>query len=337
MTRRTRRLRWALSMLLGVFAFGVVGYMSIERWGFLDSLYMTFITVGTVGFREVHPLSRFGEVFTMALILAGVATLGFALAQLIEFLLEGHLTGLLEGRRMEKRVAVMNDHTIVAGFGRVGTVVARTLDDEGEDFVVVDLSLEAAEVAREHGWAFIQGDATEEGVLSDAGIERAGSIVTALSGDAENLFVTVTARALNPEIFIVARSSHESTEAKLLKAGANRTITPNVIGGRRMAAMVLHPTVTDYLDIVTSGDGVEFRLQEVALGADSPFVGNSLADSRIRELMGAQVVAVLHVDGRVDANPSANTVLEEGERLVVLGTPAQVAELADAACAFAPR
>ena len=330
----TLRLRWALGALAGVFVLGVIGYMLIEGWGFLDSLYMTVITVGTVGFREVHPLSRWGEAFTMVLILAGVGAIAFAIAQLIEFLLEGHLTGLLEGRRMEKRVAAMSGHTIVAGFGRVGTVVARTLDDEGAEFVVVDLTSEAEETAKDRGWAFIQGDATEEDVLAEANIERAGSIVTALSGDAENLFVTVTARALNSEIFIVARSSHESTEAKLLKAGADRIITPNVIGGRRMASMVLNPTVTDYLDIVSSGEGVEFRLQEVALSADSPFVGNSLADSRIRELTGAQVVAVLHGDGRVDANPSASTVLEAGERLVVLGTPGQVAELADAACAL---
>jgi len=329
-----KRLVWAATLLTSVLVVGTLGYMLIEHWGLLDSLYMTVITVGTVGFREMHPLSRGGEAFTMLLILAGVASLGFALGQFLEFLLEGHLTGLLEGRRMEKRISGLTGHTIVAGAGRVGTVVARALAEEDVPFVVVDIAPESAELAHENGWAFIQGDATEEGVLLEAGIERAGSIVTALSGDAENLFVTVTARSLNPSIFIVARSSHESTEAKLLKAGANRTITPNVIGGRRMASMVLHPTVSDYLDIVSRGEGVEFRLQEVELSKASPFVGVSLSASRIREHTGAQVVAVLHGDGRVDANPSADTVLEAGERLVVLGTPEQVARLVDAACAL---
>ena len=329
-----QRLARPLAILLTVLVVGVLGYMVIEGWGFFDSLYMTVITVGTVGFREIHPLSRAGEAFTMFMILTGVAALGFALAQFIEFLLEGHVLGFLEGRRMEKRIASMSGHTIIAGAGRVGTVVARSLAEEGAEFVVVDIAADASEFASEQGWAFVLGDAAEEGVLEEAGIAHAGSIVTALSADAENLFVTVTARSLNADIFIVARSSHETTEAKLVKAGANRTITPNVIGGRRMASMVLHPTVSDYLDIVTSGEGVEFRLQEVLLSAGSSFVGASLADSRIRERTGAQVVAVLHADGRVDANPSANTVLEVGERLVVLGTPDQVAVLADVACAL---
>ena len=267
-----RRLAIGLSLLAAVIIAGTLGYMGIEHWSVADALYMTVITVGTVGFREIHPLSRLGEAFTMVLILAGVAALGFALGQFVEFLLEGHLTGYLEGRRMDKRIAGLDGHTIVAGFGRVGKVVAHALADESSPFVVVDMSADAGEAAREEGWAFIQGDATEEDVLTDAGIARAGSIVTALSGDADNLFVTVTARALNPGIFIVARSAHESTEAKLLNAGANRTITPNVIGGRRMASMVLHPTVSDYLDIVTMGEGVEFRLQEIALTPSSCFI-----------------------------------------------------------------
>ena len=327
-----KRLALGLSILAAVIVAGTLGYVLIEHWGVADALYMTIITVGTVGFREIHPLSRAGEVFTMVLILAGVGALGFALGQFVEFLLEGHLTGFLEGRRMEKRIEALDGHTIVAGYGRVGKVVARTLADEGSPFVIVDTSAEAADVAHDEGWTFIQGDATEESVLVDAGVERAGAIVTALSADAENLFVTVTARALNPKIFIVARSAHESTEAKLINAGANRTITPNVIGGRRMASMVLHPTVSDYLDIVATGEGVEFRLQEIGLTPTSCFVGQTLAQARIRERTGAQVVAILHVDGHVNANPAADTMLVPGERLVVLGTPDQVAVLADEAC-----
>ena len=327
-----RRLLWAGGLFVLVIAVGTSGYMAIERWSAIDALYMTVITVATVGFAEVHPLSEPGRLFTMGLILAGVATLGFALGQFVDSLLEGHLTGYLEVRRMEKRIRDLSGHTIVAGFGRVGAVVARTLADEGADFVVVDQSAETAEIARDAGWLYVLGDATEESVLLQAGILNAGSIVTALSADAENLFVTVTARALNDGIFVVARSSHASTETKLLKAGADRTITPNVIGGRRMASMVLHPAVSDYLDIVTHGDGVEFRLQEVELKAGSCFTGRSISNARIRETTGAQVVAVLHVDGSVDANPAPSSVLEIGERLVVLGTPAQVAVLADEAC-----
>jgi voltage-gated potassium channel len=327
-----RRFAWALGILVGVFVVGTLGYRFIEGWSFLDSLYMTTITVGTVGFGEVHPLSSYGRVFTIGLIIAGVGALGFAFGQLVEFFFEGRIQEILEGRRMERRLESLSGHTVVAGFGRVGSVVARSLADENAPFVVIDLADESEATARESGWLFVRGDATEEEVLEQAGIRRAGSIVTALSADAENLFVTVTARALNSDLFIVARSSHESTEAKLLKAGANRTITPNVIGGRRMASMVLHPTVSDYLDIVTSGEGVEFRLQEIELERDSCYVGRSIAEARIREMTGAQVVAILKTDGTVDANPSAASVLVVGERLVVLGTPEQVAVLAEQAC-----
>lgn len=328
----TRRFIAALGILVGVFVVGTLGYMMIEGWSALDALYMTTITVGTVGFSEVHPLSSTGRMFTILLIVAGVGALGFAFGQLIEFVFEGRIQEIMEGRRMGRRLESLSGHTVVAGFGRVGAVVARTLADEGAQFVIIDLADEAEAEARESDWLFIRGDATEEWVLEQAGIHRAGSIVTALSADAENLFVTVTARGLNPDVFIVARSSHESTEAKLLKAGANRTITPNVIGGRRMASMVLHPTVSDYLDIVSSGDGVEFRLQEIELEPDSDYVGHSLAEARIREVTGAQVVAILKADGTVDANPSAASVLVAGERLVVLGTLDQVAVLAQKAC-----
>ena len=327
-----RRTFWALGILLSVFIVGTLGYMFVEGWNLLDSLYMTTITIGTVGFGEVHPLSATGRLFTIGLIIAGVGALGFAFGQLVEFFFEGRIQEILEGRRMGRRLESLSGHTVVAGFGRVGSVVARSLADEGAPFVIIDLADESEVAAREADWLFVRGDATEEEVLDEAGIRRAGSIVTCLSADAENLFVTVTARALNPDVFIVARSSHESTEAKLLKAGANRTITPNVIGGRRMASMVLHPTVSDYLDIVSSGAGVEFRLQEIELGPESCFAGLSLTEARIREITGAQVVAILKADGTVDANPSAASVLVPGERLVVLGTLDQVAVLAERAC-----
>ncbi len=327
-----RRLAWAIGLVVGVMVVGTLGYALLEHWSFLDALYMTVITVGTVGFSEVHPLDTAGRVFTIVMVFAGVGALAFALGQLIEFLLEGHLTNILEVRRMEKRISDLEGHTILAGLGRVGGVTARSLADEGASFVVIDTNPEATRLASAAGWIAIEGDATDEGTLLKAGIREAGSIVTALPGDAENLFVTISARSLNPDAFIVARSEHETTEAKLIKAGANRVITPNVIGGRRMASMVLHPTVDDYLDLVSGTQGVEFRLQEVELAEDSSFVGKSIAEARIRETTGAQVVAILNQNGTVDANPSAATELCAGQRLVVLGSVEQVAVLTERAC-----
>jgi voltage-gated potassium channel len=328
----TKQIVWALGLLAAVLALGTGGYMLIEHWSLLDAMYMTVITVGGVGFGETHPLDTWGRLFTIVLILAGIGALGFAFSQFVEFILEGHLINILEGRRMEKRLSELSGHVIVCGMGRVGSVTARSLADEGAQFVVIDSDPESLRIAAEKGWACFEGDATEEEVLRRAGIDRAQAVVTALSGDAQNLFVTVTVRALNPDVYIVARSEHESTEAKLITAGANRVITPNVIGGRRMASMVLHPTVNDYLDIVSGSHGFEFRLQEVELAADSSYSGRSLGEARIRETTGAQIVAILHPDGTVDANPAASTLLEAGQRLVVLGSAEQVAVLTERAC-----
>lgn len=323
-----RRIVIALIPVVAVIALATLGYALLWGWSPLDALYMTIITVGTVGYREVHPLTDAGKLFTILVILSGIVAGGFALTRIFEALLETRLSGVWEVRRMNRRIGDLDGHTILAGLGRVGTAVARTLTAEGADFVIVDLSDESIEAARDEGWLFVQGDAAEEDVMREAGIGRAGSLVTALDTDAQNLFVAVTARSMNPELFIVARSSHSTTEEKLLKAGANRVLTPNVIGGRRMASMVLHPTVSDYLDLVAHGSGLEYRLQEVAVGVGSRLDGSSIGDARVRATTGAYILAVRREDGAIDSNPSADTVLHAGDQLVVLGTGAQVDSLA---------
>ncbi|MDZ4063790.1 MAG: potassium channel protein [Coriobacteriia bacterium] len=314
----------AFGGLSAVLILGTVGYVVIEGWVWFDALYMTVITVGTVGFREVHTLSRAGEAFTMMLILAGFGALMFAFGTFVDFVVEGHLRGYLEGRRMESRIKNLTGHHIVAGLGRVGSVVARALADEGASFVVIEHSDDNAERAAEQGWPVVNADATEESTLLAAGIERAASLVTALDTDADNLFVTFTARSLNPDVFIVARSSHESSEEKLRRAGANRVMTPNVVGGRRMASMVLHPAVSDYLDLVTHSDSVEYRLQDIEVGAGSAFDGKSIREARVRDSTGAYVLAVQTPGGPANTNPSPDTVMRAGDRLVVLGTSAQI-------------
>ena len=250
--------------------------MIIEGWRFLDALFMTVTTVSTVGFGEIHPLSTTGRIFTMVLILLGVGTLGFAFASVLDFLVEGHLLGLLEGRRMNRNIEHLDGHHVIAGVGRVGTETARAFAREGADFVIVDQDPEAIARARQEGWLVIEGDATEEGVLEMAGIARARSLVGALDSDADNVFVTLTARTLNPDIFIVARSTTMRTEERLRKAGADRVLTPSVIGGRRLASLVLHPLVSDYLDLITHGDDFEFQLEEFTLRAGGAVDGLSL-------------------------------------------------------------
>lgn len=324
--RLARQLAAAVTALAVVFLVGVIGYIAIERWSLLDALYMTTITVGQVGFGEVGPLSTAGRVFTIILIFAGVGAFAFVLATLIDLLVSGNIRGLVERRRMEKQLAAIKDHTIVAGIGRVGSEVVRLLAEAEAPFLVVDTCEECIARARELGWLHVEGDATEEEVLKAAGVERAGSLVSTLDTDAENLFVTVSARAMNPDIFIVARSTHESSEPKLLRGGADRVITPNVIGGRRMASMILHPVVADYLDLVAHGDGVEFRLQEIVMPEGSQFADMTIAEAGIREKTGAYILAIRNEDGSVDTNPMPDTRLVVGQRLVVLGTQDQVAE-----------
>jgi len=299
-------------------------YVASWKWDLIDAMYMTVITVGTVGYGETNPLTDAGRVFTMLIIASGVAAAGYAGTKVLQILIESQFPSMWEGRRMHKRIESLTGHTVLAGVGRVGRAVATTLQSEGADFVIVDQSDEGVELARSEGWLYVQGDATDEDVLMSAGIVSASALVTALDTDAENLFVTVTARDLNPDIFIVARSAHETSEQKMLRAGANRILTPNVTAGRRMATMVLHPTVSDYLDLVSHAPQFDYRLQEVVLGTGSKYHGATIAESRVRELTGAYILAVRHRDDRIDTNPAPETVLHEGDRLVVLGTAAQV-------------
>jgi len=327
-----RRLGFALSSLAIVLVVGTLGYVVIEGWPLLDALYMTVITVGTVGFREVHDLSLAGQLFTMALIIIGFGAIVFSLGTSIDVMVEGHFTGLLEGRRMDRRIAGLRGHHVVAGLGRVGATVAEEYAQRGALFVVIDQDEEALARAKERGWAYVRGDASLEETLVDAGIERARSLVTALDTDADNLFVTLTARGMSPDLFIVSRATAVAAEAKLRRAGADRVITPTEIGGRRMAAMVLQPVVSEYLDVVTRGEAFQFKLEEILLDEADPYVGTSIGDSRIRQETGAYILAVHRAGGEVNTNPSPDLVLQAGDRLVAIGTEEQLALLAGKAC-----
>ncbi len=322
-----RRLVMAALALLAVLVIGTVGYMIISGASLFDALYMTVITVGTVGFAETIPLGDAGRAFTMALILIGFGAMLFALGTFIDFVVEGHLKDLVEGRRMQTGIERLAGHHIVAGLGRVGQSVARLFAEEGAPFVVIDRDPDALELAKGEGWLALDGDATDEEVLERAGVTRAKSLITALDTDSDNLYVTFSARAMSTDLFIVARSSHESAEPKLRRAGADRVMTPNVIGGRRMATMVLHPVVSDYLDLITHGDGVEFRLQEVEVRGSCAFQGKSIKDARVRDITGAYILAVQSSDGAINTNPSSETTLCTGDRLVVLGTAQQLEAL----------
>jgi voltage-gated potassium channel len=322
-----RRVYMSLAVLAGVLGVGTVGYVLIEHLSLLDALYMTVITVATVGYGEVAPLDEAGKIFTIALIFAGIGALGFSFGTFVDFLVEGHLRGLLEEHRMMKRIDGMSGHHIVCGMGRVGTEVVRQLEVAGADFVVIDKADECIERARDLDWPIVAGDASDETNLRAAGIERAKSLVAALDTDADNVYVALTARTLAPEILIVARATAETSEHKLRRAGADRVLTPTVIGGRRMASMVLHPFVTDYLDLVTHGHEFEFRLEELELPQDSSLAGKTIGQAGLHDRFGVFVLAVHHPEGTVDASPKSDSVLRPGDMVILLGSGSQLEAL----------
>jgi voltage-gated potassium channel len=286
--------------------------------------------VATVGYREVRPLSSVGQIFTMGLIIVGVATALYTFTLVLEAVVEGQVQEVLGRKRMEREIGRMSDHVIVCGFGRVGRNLAQYVSNAGDDVVVIENDPERAMAADAAGHV-VRGDATSDEVLLEAGIDRARVLVTALNTDADNLFVTLTARSLREDLFIVARARVESSEAKLTQAGADRVVNPQGIGGARMAAFVLQPHVAEFLDFVMHDGSLEFRLEEVPVPEGSPLAGKSLRDTHIRDSTGALVLALRETGGEFTTNPPPETTLSAGQILIAIGTEAQLKALAAAA------
>lgn len=315
-----RRLVVALGLFLLVIVGGTVGYIVLEDARPLDALYMTVISVSTVGFGEVIPLDDSGRLLTMAVVVLGIGSVTFAALTSIDFLVEGHLRDIIERRRMERQLGQIKDHTIVCGFGRVGRQVADALLAERRPVVVVDLDRVRLQMADGKGFAHVEGDASHEDRLREAGIERARALVACTADDAENVLVSLTAKGLNPDVFVVARVKAEENEAKARRVGADRVITPTAIGGRRIAALVVRPYVVDFLDVVTHGTDIDFVLEEVVVAAGSPLADASLRDARIRERYSANVVAIRRGESATtNTHPAPDDVLTVGDVLVVIG------------------
>ena len=318
-----RRVRLGLAVLVVVMAAGTGGYVALG-FTLLDALYQTVTTVTTVGFREVQPLTSAGKAFTIILILVGVGTALYTLTVFIETLIEGQLRGVFGRQRMERRIRGMSGHVIICGWGRVGRVIAREMTAVGKEHVVVDVDPARIENASA---PTVLGDATEDGVLERAGVRRASALVAALANDAGNLFVTLSARSFGPQLFIVSRVRIEENEEKLRRAGADRIINPQSIGGARAAAFLLQPHVTEFLDVVMRDRDIEFRLEEVAVPPDSSLAGHSIRDAHIRAQTGALVLALREPDGSFVTNPAPDQLLARGQVLIAIGTKAELGAL----------
>ncbi|HZU80534.1 MAG TPA: NAD-binding protein [Acidimicrobiales bacterium] len=319
-----RRLRRALLALFAVLLGGTIGYAVLGS-PVLDAVYRTVTVVTTVGFQQPRQPGTAEKAFTIVLVLVGVGTTLYALGALLEVIIEGQLAESVGRRRMERRIAAMSAHVIICGWGRVGRVVADQLAGRNIPFVVVDMD---GERVAGIPYPTVVGDATDDAVLRAAGIDRAKALVTVMSNDAADVYVTLSGRSLNPELFIVGRARITDSEEKIRRAGADRVVNPQAIGGSRIAAMLLQPHVAEFLDVVTRESGMEFRLEEAMISSGCPLEGRTLGDCHIRSRTGALVLALRQHDGSFVTNPPPETLLSAGQVLIAIGTEGQLGQLA---------
>ncbi|HZZ82450.1 MAG TPA: potassium channel protein [Gemmataceae bacterium] len=322
MNRLPRRFWILASIPVALVGVGTAGYRLIESetYSTFDALYMTIITLTTIGFEETHKLSTAGRVFTIFLILSGVFTLVYSASETIRSIVSGEVATALGKRRMERTLAQLKNHTIVCGYGRMGRLVCKEFSRLGKPFVIVDVSAqELGEFSLPHGVPLV-GDATSDELLKQAGILRAHSLVTVMDSDAENLFTTLSARLLNPQLMIVSRVEGAQSEEKLIRAGANRVISPYEIGGTRVAQAVLKPTVVDFIELTTRTEHLALQLEEAKIEPKSALIGVNLKDSKLRAEHQVIIVAIKKKQGHMMFNPPAETVLEEADILVAIGS-----------------
>jgi len=312
-----------LYALLLVLCAGIIGYMLIEKWPLLDAFYMTIITISTVGYGEVRPLSSAGRIFSSFLIVGGVGVALYALTTTVEYFVRGHITNMFGSRRMRERISRLKGHYILCGYGRVGRVVAQAFKSEGTGFVVIDPNPEAISQATADGCLCLQGDASAYDVLRSAGIERARGLVAVTGDDATNVFIIVSARKLAQDLFVVARASSEDSKAKLEAVGANRAVDPYHSGGERMARLALYPVVSDFIEKVLPGYGKELGLEDIEVTPVSLLRGKSIGEAQ-EYSGGASILAIRKPGGDTMPKPPDDTIIEVGDRLVILGTREQL-------------
>ncbi|HEX4591408.1 MAG TPA: potassium channel protein [Gemmataceae bacterium] len=324
-----RRFLILILLPVALMAIGTAGYRLIEgpTWSILDALYMTATTLTTVGFGEIHPLSPAGRVFTIVLCLTGVFALFFAAGEIIRTMLSGEIQKTLGRHRMERNLAALSGHYIVCGHGRMGQLVCQEFTAHKLPFVVIENGEERIEALRQSGLLYVHGDATSDETLRLAGVERAQALITVVASDADNLYITLSARLLNEKLLIVARAEGREADAKLRRVGANHVVSPYVIGGFRIAQAVIRPAVVDFIELATRTDHLEMQIEEIELAAGSPLVGHTLGEQRFHQQLGVIVMAIKMPKGAMVANPTGETILEGGSTLIALGHRDQLDKL----------
>jgi voltage-gated potassium channel len=316
---RTAHLKLALCMLVVIILLSTAGYMLIEGWSPLDAFYMTFITVSTVGFKEVRDLSPAGKVLTILVILGGTGTAGYSIGLIVQAFMGGEVRRLLGRNRLSGEIAKMHDHFIVCGLGRMGRLLCEELSQAGVRFVIVEKSPDMLGQFDGRGWPYIVGDAADSAVLEAAGIGRARGLASVVGEDADNVFVTLTARQLNKDLKIISRAEQTETVSKLHTAGADRVVSPHMIGATRIAQLIVRPDLVEFVDVVTSSGPTEFQMDELKLGPDSRLAGRTIGESHIRQEFSSTIVAIKKQDGSTVFHPTADVRLELGDVLIVIG------------------
>jgi voltage-gated potassium channel len=331
------RPRLAAWLLAGVLVFATVGYMVIERWSFADAFYMTVISVTTAGYREVHPLSRAGEVWTELVLVAGVGTLFYSASLVMAFVVEGRLYDHWGRRRRERMIDKLDNHFIVCGFGRIGQMIVAELRHRGVPLIVIERDAERCHGAIESGVLAVAADSSSEEVLKRTGIERARGLIAAVGTDAENVYTVLSARLLNPKLFIVSRAESDESRRRLERAGADRVVSPYQIGAVHLAQMALHPAVVDFMQFATSAANQELNMEQVLVGAGTSLAEQTILEANLRQRFGAMVVGIRRADGKMEFNPAPETRMHAGDHLVVLGPVEQLRSLEHAAAPVSSR
>lgn len=322
-----RKVSLLLTGLAFTFLFGTIGLHLVEGWTVFESFYMTVITISTVGFQELKPLSNSGRIITIFTIIFGITIVAYSIGSLMRILVEGELQKTMGRRKLDKKIASLKNHYIVCGYGRVGRLIARELIANKKDCVVIEHIPKHTLALEKDNVPHIISNAISEEALTNAGIKRAKALVTAVSEDSDNIFITLTARELNPDIFILARAGEEINEKKLLRAGANKVVLPYNIGGQRMVDSLLKPTVIDFLDSAMTNSELSLVMHEMRINPQSNFAGKTILESNLRNDFGIIVVAIKKHSGIMIFNPVSTEILESNDVLVVIGKNQQMHEI----------
>ena len=306
---------------------GTIGYMIFEDWTFLDALYMTVITIATVGYGEIHHISDIGRVFTMLIIFLGVGFSLYVAGAVVQLMVEGQIRAIMGRKRLNNKINHLRQHHIICGYGRIGRVLCTHVRHKPIDFVVIEKDTELIPTMESDGILFIQGDATDESVLINARINKAKGLVAVLGTDAQNVFLVLTARQLNPNIFIIARSCESRSKPKLLAAGADAVESPYDMGAMIMAQRIIRPAVTNFLNLALASQRKEIQMEEIPITTESHLVNVMLKDSEIRSKYNLIIIAIKKADGQMNFNPSFDTLLEAHDTVIAVGEPINLERL----------